>query len=302
MGRRSRHGPAGSTRVTATDDTGGASTWWSAEARSSLASGLVAATIPVVAAIWSVYQVSRGDRDTTMLVLRTLNIPAAVMSTLFYFAPFLLAALFVLIFKRIMESSPGRMRRIKGAAWLTAYTLLSASLPLVYVLSIATAGMIVRPRPSSSRRLPDTAGGRPAYAEMIAYAGLPLMLILTQQPMWLPHEEIRTRNHPDGVTVYVLDSGDHHLTVMYENFQPEIIDQDDVRERRLCRVEPTGYGKVIDILYSTVPIRAKLGQLEPLPACPTRQGGKNQDPQDPTAPPPPGQSSDPASPSPSTRY
>ncbi|MEV6798233.1 hypothetical protein AB0M91_07790 [Micromonospora rifamycinica] len=284
MGRQSRRKPENPTPATAVNDSDRKAAWWSSEARSSLTSGLVVASIPAIAAVWSVYQVSRGDRDTTMLVLRTLNIPAAVISTLYYFAPFLIAALFALAFNRIMKSNPGTDRRIKGAIWLSVLTVISASLPLIYTLAITAIGAALTPRSSGPARMRSAGTNHPPYAEIIAFAGLPLMLILTQQPMWLPHESIKTRNDPNGVTVYVLDSGDHYLTVLYENFQPEIIGQDEVLERRLCRIEPSGSGKIIDILYSTVFFRAKLGELEQLPACPIRKSKEHPTPHVSTSP------------------
>ena len=71
------------------------------------------------------------------------------------------------------------------------------------------------------------------YFGFIILVGLMLLTVLTGQAQWVPSEKVYTKDQ--RYVGYVLEAGDHHLTIVeYNSRKPLILQQDDVQRRVLC--------------------------------------------------------------------
>lgn len=76
------------------------------------------------------------------------------------------------------------------------------------------------------------------YFGFIILVGLMLLTVFTGQAQWVPSEKVYTKS--EQYVGYVLEAGDHHLTILkYNSREPLILQQDDVQRRVLCETNET---------------------------------------------------------------
>ncbi|WP_157548083.1 hypothetical protein [Micromonospora sp. ATCC 39149] len=216
---------------------------WGKEATSSLASGALLALTPVLVVSWNVHRISGGDRDVALLLFRTLNVPAAMFSLSFYLAPFALGAIVAMLMKWAISGRAFRPKMLVAAT--SIFLVAFMTLPLIYTLSsLAGMGIGMALRFAGSRGGDEKQARRSREEERLSFTPLQIAFLVagflgSAMPVWLPHEEITIRGSSASSSTtmvgYVLESGDHTLTVLWEDFRPEILQQEIVLSRVICQ-------------------------------------------------------------------
>ncbi|MFI9815801.1 hypothetical protein [Saccharothrix variisporea] len=198
-------------------------------------------TAPVLLALIRVLVVARFDEQRLKVLLRTLDITAVVVSTIVPVLP-LLAGFVVAVVLRELSDRPWWRRRF--VVLVGAFLLLGAAvkLPMAYTFVLLVVLGVELWRLSGGvertsvvkRRLGRLVMG---LATLVAVA---YVEFFGASRMWLPTEVVRTASGAE--TGFVLEAGDHDLTLMRrDGGRILIVRQDEVEKRTLCRLEENGW-------------------------------------------------------------
>jgi len=197
--------------------------------------GVLVAAVPAVLATAKLAGVAKFDAQNMLILTRTLNVPALLMSIL----PLVLAMTLAGSYAAFMFSNARRRRSLRalilmGVAYLAVESFL---LPAPVWLSLAVATTLVlftewRGRKTSAV---ETKFDRNLFYGQIAISlAATVAIVISDQTIWLPSEVVYTKQ--GAQTVHVLENTDHDLTVITRDLgSVYTIRHDDVVGRRLCR-------------------------------------------------------------------
>jgi hypothetical protein len=205
--------------------------------------GHVLVLAPVLVGVVKLLSFARWDPDNVRVVARTLDLAAITVVVVLPVLPLLLLAAAALVLNRLLVAGAGNrpLAAVAGAFALVAFFAvppLHFSAVLLELLWFATV-VVAR------RRGEDHTDPGAPLVRVTGAAVVVLALSLTTTAAWLPSEVI-TRADGTRDIGYVLEAGDHDLTIMNARTgTAEILRQDDVRKRTLCRA---GSHWTIDLL------------------------------------------------------
>ncbi|MFE9750726.1 hypothetical protein ACFYOT_37955 [Saccharothrix saharensis] len=208
--------------------------------------GYLLVAAPVVLAFWSIFRVSGGDVEIQLLLLRTLNVPAIVYAAILPSLAGILAGVMALITRRYMTEIGSNTQRTAILQRIVTLGVAAGVLFLPAVHGVLIAAMFLWESYASrlAERVDDRNRNFLHEVRNVAVAGMIILGLgmgVANASIWLPPEKVQTRQDPAGFMAYVLESGDHDLTVLREGPRPAIFRQDDVVARTLCtRMDHTG--------------------------------------------------------------
>ncbi|WP_199441075.1 hypothetical protein [Umezawaea beigongshangensis] len=205
--------------------------------------GYVLVLAPVLVGLVKLLSFARWDPDNVRVVARTLDLASITTIVVLPVLPLLLLVVAAFVLNRLLVGGAGN-RALAAVAAAFALVAFFAVPPLHFsavLLELLWFTTVVVAR----RRGEDSTDHGAPLIRVAGAALVVLALSLTTTAAWLPSEVIIRADGTRDIG-YVLEAGDHDLTMMNARTgTAEILRQDDVRKRVLCRA---GSHPAIDLL------------------------------------------------------
>lgn len=222
---------------------------------------LVIALAPVVAAAVRVWMYSGGDTSVFLVLLRTLDIPAALIASAMLLVPTALLLL-VIILLTDWRARDAMQATLERNPWLAPvfpilFFVMVYTGNILFALGAAFVALLVVVYFSIKRFWPwghehinrvviAPRGDRNRPASMLTIAGVLTVFLIAPSNMWLPLERVE-RVDSEPLVGYVLESNEEWTTLLTPAKRIEVVQTPKVGAREVCR--PGGPVSLATLLY-----------------------------------------------------
>lgn len=222
---------------------------------------LVIALAPVVAAGIRVWMYSGGDVSVFLVLLRTLDIPAALIASAVLLVPTLILLTAVILFtdwrardwfSRTLERNTWIAPIFPILFFIVIYTgnIVFAIGAAFIVVDIIVYFIIKRfwswGHKHINQLLIAPRGDPNGPASVLTIIAVLTIFLVVPGNMWLPEERVEQTDSPP-VVGYVLESGEVWTTLLTSDRQIEVVPTADVEERAVCR--PSGPVSLATLIF-----------------------------------------------------